>query len=73
MFLLATTVTQCIVGEGVRAVAGEFLPPQTGEAMSWAGARLPDLLSPGQGALVFAGYLVLAAVPAGWRLTQADA
>jgi hypothetical protein len=73
MFLLATTFTQFILPEGVRAAAGKFLPPQAGEAMGWAGARLPEMLSPGQGALVFAGYLVLAAVLAGWRLQHSDA
>ncbi|MFI5933745.1 ABC transporter permease subunit [Actinoplanes sp. NPDC051494] len=73
MFLLATTFTQFLLPEGVRAAAGRFLPPQAGEAMGWAGARLPEMLSPGQGALVFAGYLVLAAVVAGWRLRHSDA
>jgi ABC-2 type transport system permease protein len=73
MFLLATTFTQFILPEGVRAAAGKFLPPQAGEAMGWAGARLPEMLAPGQGALVFAGYLVLAAVLAGWRLQHSDA
>jgi ABC-2 type transport system permease protein len=72
-FLLATTFTQFVLPEDVRSAVGKFLPPQAGEAMGWAGARFPELLSPGQGALVFAGYLGLAAALAGWRLQHSDA
>ena len=73
MFLLATTFTQFILPESVRASAGKFLPPQAGEAMGWAGQRLPDMLTPGQGALVFAAYLVVVGALAGWRLQRSDA
>jgi ABC-2 type transport system permease protein len=70
---LLTTITQFVLSEDVRADVGGFLPAAAGEAMGWAGARPSDLLSPGQGALVFAGYLVLAGVLASWRLNRSDA
>jgi ABC-2 type transport system permease protein len=70
---LLTTVTQFVVSEDLREDVGGFLPAAAGEAMGWAGDRPSDMLSPGQGALVFGGYLVLAGVLAGWRLRRSDA
>jgi hypothetical protein len=70
---LLTTVTQFVLSEDLREDLGRFLPAAAGEAMGWAGAVPPDMLSPGPGALVFAGYLVLTGVLAGWRLQRSDA
>lgn len=70
---LLTNITQFLLPEGLEADVGKFLPGQAGEAMGWAGAQYPGRLSPGQGALVFVGYLVLTGVLAGWRLKRSDA
>jgi ABC-2 type transport system permease protein len=67
------TIPQFVLSEDLLADVGGFLPSAAGEAMGWAGAQPADMLSPGQGALVFAGYLVLAGVLAGWRLKHSDA
>lgn len=71
-FLLGT-VAQFVLSEKTLANVGGFLPSAAGEAMGWAGTTGPEILSPGRGALVFAGYLVLAGVLAGWRLKHSDA
>jgi ABC-2 type transport system permease protein len=71
-FLLGT-VAQFVLSEETLATVGGYLPSAAGEAMGWSGTTAPEILSPGQGALVFAGYLVLAGVLAGWRLKHSDA
>jgi ABC-2 type transport system permease protein len=71
MFLL-TVVSQLILSQSWRENVGKFLPSAAGEAMG-AVVQPADALTPGQGALVFTGYLVLAGVLASWRLKRSDA
>jgi ABC-2 type transport system permease protein len=72
VMFLAGIVSGQVLSEGFREAVGKFLPSTAGEAM-FAVVRPPDSLSPGQGALVFAGYLLLAGAVAAWRLMRTDA
>ncbi|GIE82578.1 ABC transporter permease [Actinoplanes philippinensis] len=69
---LMTLVSRLILSQGWRESAGRFLPSAAGEAMG-ATMQLPDALTPGQGGLVFAGYVLLAGGAAAWRMTRSDA
>ena len=69
---LLTTVSQLVLSDSLREDVGKFLPAQAGDAMGSA-AQQVDLLTPGQGTLVFAAYLALFGGLATWRLMRSDA
>ncbi|MFG1603279.1 ABC transporter permease [Actinoplanes sp. NPDC049265] len=71
MFLLGM-VSSLVLSQDFRDDVGKFLPSAAGEAMT-AVVRAPESLSPGQGALVFAGYLLLIGALGAWRLLTRDA
>ncbi|MEU8664152.1 ABC transporter permease [Actinoplanes philippinensis] len=69
---LMTLVSGLVLSQGWRESVGRFLPSAAGEAMG-ATMQLPDALTPGQGGLVFAGYLLLAGGAAARRMMRSDA
>ncbi|GAA1615062.1 ABC transporter permease subunit [Actinoplanes couchii] len=71
MFLL-TMLSALVLPYGWRVNVNKFLPSAAGEAMGSV-VDNPELLTPGLGALVFAGYLLLTGTAAAWRLTRSDA
>lgn len=71
MFVLAGAI-QLVLSESWRDNLGRYLPSTAGDAMGSV-VQAADELTPGQGALVFSGYLVLIGGLAAWRLTRSDA
>lgn len=71
MFLLSGLI-QLVLSESWRENVGKFLPSSAGSAMGSVVQRA-DELAPGQGALVFAGYLAVIGGLGLWRLMRSDA
>ena len=71
MFVLAGVI-QLVLSESWRDNLGKYLPSAAGDAMGSV-VQAADELTPGRGALVFAGYLMLLGALAAWRLRRSDA
>lgn len=70
MFLM-TMISALVLPYGWRVNVNKYLPSAAGEAMGSV-VDNPELLAPGIGALVFAGYLLVTGAAAAWRLTHSD-